>query len=114
MEELQKLDDLKKSIDRIRDMEVLFEKVTTTLKQAPDAVHGNCHHEIQNKQRIQEYHEYQESIVRLQDYYSNGNWLHDYELDEKKLLPPELKRGVLSQDGLYDLLCQVTAEKESE
>lgn len=111
MEELQKLEDLKKSIDRIRDMEVLFEKVTTALKQEPDAVYGNCHHEIQNKQRIQEY---QESIVRLQDYYSNGNWLHDYELDEKKLLPPELKRGVLSQDGLYDLLCQVTAEKENE
>lgn len=51
---------------------------------------------------------------KLQEYFLNGDWLHDYELDEKKLLPQGLKRGVLSQDGLYDLLCQVAAGKESE
>ena len=28
----------------------------------------------------------------------------DYEADERGELPPDLKRGVLSQDALYDLL----------
>lgn len=42
----------------------------------------------------------------LTEYYESGLWLKDYELDEKGLLPKELKRGVLSQDGLYNLLCE--------
>lgn len=40
----------------------------------------------------------------LSEYLSSGDWLCDYELDSKHLLPQGLKRGVLSQDGLYDLL----------
>ena len=40
----------------------------------------------------------------LRDYYENGQWLRDYEADERGELPRELKRGVLSQDGLWDLL----------
>ena len=30
--------------------------------------------------------------------------MNDYELDESGLLPKELKRGVLSEDAVYDLL----------
>ena len=40
----------------------------------------------------------------LSDYYEGGLWLSDYEADEAGLLPPALKRGVLAQDTLYDLL----------
>lgn len=40
----------------------------------------------------------------LSDYMDNGEWLADYEADENGLLPADMKRGVLSQDGLYDLL----------
>ena len=40
----------------------------------------------------------------LREYYENGQWLRDYEADERGELPRELKRGVLSQDGLWDLL----------
>ena len=40
----------------------------------------------------------------LRDYYENGQWLRDYEADERGELPRELKRGVLSQDGLWNLL----------
>lgn len=43
----------------------------------------------------------------LSEYLSSGDWLCDYELDSKHLLPRDLKRGVLSQDGLYDLLTRV-------
>ena len=42
--------------------------------------------------------------AELRDYYTGGQWLLDYEADERGELPPELKRGVLSQDGLWDLM----------
>ena len=40
----------------------------------------------------------------LEDYYTSGEWLEDYEADEAGLLPADLKRGVLSQDSVYDLM----------
>ena len=40
----------------------------------------------------------------LDDYYTSGQWLKDYEADEQCQLPDDLKRGVLSQDALYELL----------
>lgn len=42
----------------------------------------------------------------LAEYMSSGEWLRDYEADEAGLLPPDLERGVLSQDGLYNLLAE--------
>lgn len=44
-----------------------------------------------------------EKVRALEDYYA-GQWKEDYESDERGELPPDLKRGVLSQDALYDLL----------
>ena len=43
-------------------------------------------------------------IPLLETYYTSGQWQEDYEADERGELPPEMKRGVLSQDLLYDLL----------
>ena len=40
----------------------------------------------------------------LKEYYESGLWLSDYEADERGELPADLKRGVLSEDGLYNLL----------
>ena len=40
----------------------------------------------------------------LVDYYESGQWLKDYEADERGELPRDLKRGVLSQDSLWELL----------
>ncbi len=45
-----------------------------------------------------------EKLAELDAYYTSGLWRDDYEADERGELPPDLKRGVLSQDGLYDLL----------
>jgi len=45
-----------------------------------------------------------EKLRLLEEYYTSGQWREDYEADENGQLPPDLKRGVLSQDGLYDLL----------
>ena len=44
------------------------------------------------------------SLGELVRYYEGGQWLRDYGLDELGLLPKDLKRGVLSQDGIYNLL----------
>ena len=43
-------------------------------------------------------------LKELRDYYASPEWLEDYAADEAGLLPDGLKRGVLSQDGISDLL----------
>lgn len=48
-----------------------------------------------------------EKVAAMTSYYTSGEWLEDYEADERGELPPDLKRGVLSQDALYDLLERV-------
>ena len=45
-----------------------------------------------------------EILALLETYCTSGEWREDYEADERGELPPDLKRGVLSQDALYDLL----------
>ena len=45
-----------------------------------------------------------DNIAALSAYYTSGEWLEDYEADERGEFPHDLKRGVLSQDGLYNLL----------
>ena len=48
--------------------------------------------------------DYQPEINKLDEYYSSQDWKDDYALDEAGLLPKDLKRGVLSEDGIYDAL----------
>jgi len=43
----------------------------------------------------------------LLSYYEDGTWLEDYMRDERGELPANLKRGVLSEDGVYNLLSDV-------
>ena len=43
-------------------------------------------------------------INQLKNYYESNEWKQDYADDEAGLLPPDLERGVLSEDGLYNLL----------
>ena len=44
--------------------------------------------------------------------YYAGDWLSDYEDDEKGRLPKDLKRGVLSQDAVFDLMAEYRSIKE--
>ena len=37
---------------------------------------------------------------------TSGEWLEDCEADERGELPPDLKRGILSQEALYELLAK--------
>ncbi len=47
---------------------------------------------------------YQSEIKKLDVYYSSQDWKDDFALDEDGRLPKDLKRGVLSEDGIYDAL----------
>ena len=45
-------------------------------------------------------------IEELSAYYGSKDWFADYDADRAGLLPPDLKRGVLSEDAVYNLLDQ--------
>ena len=51
-------------------------------------------------------------IDRLTDYLDSGAWREDFEADEAGLVPVELKRGVLSEDALYNLLGDIVSLHE--
>ena len=55
---------------------------------------------------------FQDKMDTLNDYYQNGLWLQDYECDERGELPEGLKRGILSQDGIYNLLSDIDLERK--
>lgn len=48
----------------------------------------------------------------LTEYYEGGEWMSDYELDELGLLPNDLKRGILSEDGFYNFLFELDESKD--
>ena len=58
----------------------------------------------------------QSKIRMLQEYYQSEEWKQDFILDENELLPIDLKRGVLSEDGIYNLLewCLYKVDDETE
>ena len=85
--------------DRIKQMEDI-------LDEAVPAIHAL-------EKALEAYEEIHEKIRRLEAYYTDGSWLQDYEADEQGKLPETLKRGVLSQDAVYDLLANEQALKET-
>ena len=46
----------------------------------------------------------QEALRILAEYYTSDEWKQDFADDEAGRLPKDLKRGVLSEDGLWNLL----------
>ena len=79
-------------IARIRQMEQHYDDVAEAMANCPEKLLGDT--------------ELQEKLQKLIEYQESGLWLKDYEADERGELPPDLKRGVLSEDGLYELLCE--------
>ncbi len=53
---------------------------------------------------IENYQKVNSKIKELEAYYAISAWRSDYEDDEAGKLPAELKRGVLSEDAVYDML----------
>lgn len=57
---------------------------------------------------LDNYEAVQEEIAILKRYYGGRDWQQDYADDEAGLLPADLKRGVLSEDGIWNLLSDVS------
>ena len=85
-------------IARIQKMEQYMDDVSEVLKNCPESIKENK--EIRLK------------ITELENYQKSGQWFLDYECDERGELPIGLKRGILSEDMLYNLLCDVRVWKE--
>ena len=52
--------------------------------------------------------ELRDRIDELKAYYGSDEWKQDFADDEAGKLPMDMKRGVLSEDGIYDLLERYT------
>ena len=48
-----------------------------------------------------------DDLELLDQYYGSDEWKQDLAADEAGRLPRDLKRGVLSEDGLWNLLSEV-------
>ena len=53
-----------------------------------------------------------DKIKVLEAYYTSADWKADFEADESGLLPKNLKRGVLSEDGVWNLLSRYNESEE--
>lgn len=84
------MDERKKQLARIRQMERRFRAVTAAMKRLYAA--------------LDKWEAVQDDIAALCGYYGSQEWRKDFEDDEAGLLPEDLKRGVLSEDGLWNLL----------
>lgn len=80
---------------RIRRMELYFDTLHRAVIEAPELLDTDEALTLM--------------LCRLTEYYDGGLWLRDYTLDEEGKLPHSLKRGVLSQDGIYDLIERIAA-----
>lgn len=84
------MEDKKKQIARIRQMERHLDRALAAVKRLSTA--------------LDKYEDAQEAIAALGKYYGSDEWRQDYADDEAGLLPADLKRGVLSEDGIWNLL----------
>ena len=79
-----------KNFKHISEMEEIFDKVLQTQSAFEKA--------------IEEYRGLQPEIEKLEAYYSGKQWKEDFAADERGEIPADMKRGVLSEDGIYNML----------
>lgn len=90
--------EIQATIARIEKMESYFDAIQKIMSDNPD--------QLKNDSSIIA------MLDELMDYYENGQWLRDYECDERGEFPSALKRGVLSEDGVYNLISDVAAFRD--
>ena len=57
---------------------------------------------------LEKYSAVQDKLQELAAYYSSEQWRQDFDDDSAGKIPSNLKRGVLSEDAVYNLLTDVT------
>lgn len=77
-------------IERIKQMELRLERAAAVV--------------MEMSATLDMYEAALEDIKALDEYYSSDEWKQDFADDETGLLPKDLKRGVLSEDGIWNLL----------
>ncbi len=87
-------------LNRIETMEQYLDEIIEQYNSDPRSIHANAN--LKNKLHV------------LMDYYDGGLWLQDYQADERGELPPDLKRGVLAEDTLYNLFYDLNHIDEIE
>lgn len=87
-----------KQIERIEHMEQNMERATDALRVLNDA--------------LDEYEAAQDALYELDTYYGSDTWKQDFSDDEQGRLPNTLKRGVLSEDAIWNILEDYRALKE--
>ena len=80
----------KDQIKRIREMERRLVRATSAIRRFSLA--------------LDNYEAIKDDISALDSYYGSKEWRQDLSDDEADLLPEGLKRGVLSEDGVWNLL----------
>ncbi len=75
---------------RVREMEERYDELAGVLARLEEAVAA-----LQAAEP---------GLEALRAYMDSGQWREDFEADERGEIPAEVKRGVLSEDGLFDLL----------
>ena len=89
----EEMNDFQLTIERIRRMEEILDAVLQIVNEKPEKIAIDI--------------EIQEKIQILEDYIDSGQWMRDYECDERGELPAGLKRGILTEDTLYNLLSEI-------
>lgn len=82
-------------IVRLQEMEDRYNRV----RKAVDAMYD----------ALEDYMQVQEDIHILDQYDESGQWLKDFEADERGEIPASAPRGILSEDALYNLLTDISA-----
>lgn len=86
---------------RVREMEGVFDKAVALMKTVEDATKAKTTRATKKRRQ-----ELQAVIDKLEAYYESPLWKADFAADEDGRFPAGMKRGVLSEDGVYDLLEQ--------
>ena len=92
------MSDNKEQLARIRLMERRLNRALATVKRLTAA--------LDNWEAVQN------DIAALDEYYGSELWRQDLADDEAGLLPADLKRGVLSQDAIWNLLADCRELRE--
>ena len=79
-----------RAIERISQMEEILDRALSVMAEL--------------EKNLSELESLQPHIQKLEAYYTGKDWKADFRLDEQGKLPQDLKRGVLSEDAVYDLL----------
>ena len=82
----------KAQTERIRKMESYLDESGAAIAELNEA--------------LAKYERIQNKYYKLEDYYGSKKWMNDFEADEAGKLPTDLKRGVLSEDAVYDLITE--------